>query len=121
MDGTANCGQLEAALVQCRNTKRGRTIYIRGEAGIGKTRLLEQFRTKAEGKNFACHSGLVLDFGMGSGQDAIRSLVRSLLGLSGESSQEEIAAAAEKTIADGMLADERRVYLNDLLQRAAAD
>jgi class 3 adenylate cyclase/tetratricopeptide (TPR) repeat protein len=107
--------ELEAALVQCRNTKRGRTIYIRGEAGIGKTRLLEQFRTKAEGENFACHSGLVLDFGMGSGQDAIRSLVRSLLGLSGESSQEEIAAAAEKTIADGMLADERRVYLNDLL------
>jgi class 3 adenylate cyclase/tetratricopeptide (TPR) repeat protein len=107
--------ELEAALVRCRNTKRGRTIYIRGEAGIGKTRLVEQFRTMAEGENFACHSGLVLDFGMGSGQDAIRSLVRSLLGLSGESSQEEIAVAAEKTIAVGMLADERRVYLNDLL------
>ncbi|MCK1642133.1 AAA family ATPase [Bradyrhizobium sp. 157] len=107
--------QLEAALAQCRDTRRGRTIYIRGEAGIGKTRLLEQLQERAEGENFACHSGLVLDFGMGSGQDAIRSLVRSLLGLSGESSQEEIAAAAEKTIADGMLADERRVYLNDLL------
>ena len=52
---------------------------------------------------------------MGSGQDAIRSLVRSLLGLTGESSQEEIDAAAEKALEDGMLADERRVYLNDLL------
>jgi len=69
----------------------------------------------AERENFACHSGLVLDFGMGSGQDAIRSLVRSLLGLTGESSQEEIEAAAEKALEDGMFADERRVYLNDLL------
>jgi class 3 adenylate cyclase/tetratricopeptide (TPR) repeat protein len=107
--------QLEAVLAQCRDTRRGRAIYIRGEAGIGKTRLLEQFQTKAEWESFACHSGLVLDFGMGSGQDAIRSLVRSLLGLTGQSSREEIEAAAEKALEDGMLADERRVYLNDLL------
>lgn len=107
--------QLEAALTRCRDTRHGSAVYIRGEAGIGKTRLLEQFQAKAEGENFACHSGLVLDFGMGSGQDAIRSLVRSLLGLTGESSQEEIDAAAEKALKEGMLADERRVYLNDLL------
>ncbi|UWU76496.1 AAA family ATPase [Bradyrhizobium huanghuaihaiense] len=107
--------QLEAALAHCRSTRHGGTIYIHGEAGIGKTRLIEQFQVKAERANFACHSGLVLDFGMGSGQDAIRSLVRSLLGLMGESSQEEIDAAAEKALKDGMLADERRVYLNDLL------
>src|SRR3954452_5313345 len=101
--------QLEAALAQCRDTRRGGAIYIRGEAGIGKTRLLEQLQAKAEAENFACHSGLVLDFGMGSGQDAIRSLVRSLLGLTGESSQEEIDAAVEKALEDGLLADERRV------------
>ncbi len=107
--------QLEAALGQCRDMRRGQTIYIRGEAGIGKTRLLEQFQAKAEEENFACHSGLVLDFGMGSGQDAIRSLVRSLLELSGESGREQAEAAAEKAFADGMLPDEQRVYLNDLL------
>ncbi|MEH2501074.1 class 3 adenylate cyclase/tetratricopeptide (TPR) repeat protein [Bradyrhizobium sp. AZCC 1678] len=112
---TRELRQLEAALVQCRDTRRGRAIYIRGEAGIGKTRLLEQFQAKAEGESFACHSALVLDFGMGSGQDAIRSLVRSLLGLTDESSREEIDAAAEKARDDGMLSDERRVYLNDLL------
>ncbi|ANW02388.1 adenylate/guanylate cyclase domain-containing protein [Bradyrhizobium icense] len=107
--------QLEAALVQCRDTRHGRAIYIRGEAGIGKTRLLEHFQAKAEAERFACHSGLVLDFGMGSGQDAIRSLVRSLLDLTGQSSQDEIDAAAEKAFTDGLLADEQRVYLNDLL------
>ena len=107
--------QLAVALVRCRDTRRGCAIYIRGDAGIGKTRLLEQFQAKAEGENFACHSGFVLDFGMGSGQDAIRSLVRSLLGLSGESSRKEIDAAAERALEDGMLAHERWVYLNDLL------
>jgi class 3 adenylate cyclase/tetratricopeptide (TPR) repeat protein len=112
---TREMRQLEAALAQCRDTRRGRAIYIRGEAGIGKSRLLEQFQATAEGENFACHSGLILDFGMGSGQDAIRSLVRSLLGLTGQSSHEEIEAVAEKAVEDGMLLDERRVYLNDLL------
>jgi len=106
---------LEAALAQCRDMRRGQTIYIRGEAGIGKTCLLEQLQGKATGEGFACHSGLVLDFGMGSGQDAVRSLVRSLLGLSAESTREELDAVAEKALQDGVLSEERRVYLNDLL------
>ena len=42
--------QLEAALAQCRDTGRGQVIDIRGQAGIGKTRLLEQFRIKAGGE-----------------------------------------------------------------------
>jgi class 3 adenylate cyclase/tetratricopeptide (TPR) repeat protein len=107
--------RLKAALAQCRDTGRGRAIYIRGEAGIGKTRVLEHFEAQAEEDDFACHKGLVLDFGMGVGQDAIRSLVRSLLGLSGESTREEIEAAAEKAVEQGLLPAERRVYLNDLL------
>ena len=115
MDGNANCGSSKWRWPSAETRNAGSTIYIRGEAGIGKTRLLEKFQAKAEGANFAAHSGLVLDFGLGSGQDAIRSVVRSLLGLSSESSQEEIEAAAEKAFEDGMLADERRVYLNDLL------
>ena len=68
-----------AALASCRDTGRGQTIYIRGEAGIGKTRLVEEFQHASCQAGFACHSGLVLDFG--AGRDAIRTLVRSLLGL----------------------------------------
>jgi hypothetical protein len=32
---------------------------------------------------FACHTGLVLDFGTGTGRDAVRAIVRSLLGPEG--------------------------------------
>ena len=58
---------------------------VRGEAGIGKTRVVEEFQALAEAEGFASHGALVLDFGAGIGQDAIRALVRSLLALSASS------------------------------------
>jgi predicted ATPase len=64
-------------------TGLGQAVYIRGEAGIGKTRLVEEFLGAAVATDFACHTGLVLDFGTGTGRDAVRSIVRSLLGLAG--------------------------------------
>jgi hypothetical protein len=57
----------------------------------------------------------VLDFGVGKGQDAIRTLVRNLLTISSESDQEVRAAAADRAVAQGLLSHDRSVYLNDLL------
>ena len=107
--------QFEAALAACRGSGRGQAVYVRGEAGIGKTRLVEEFQRLAAEQGFACRCGLVLDFGAGTGQDAIRSIVRSLLGLSSTSDPATTEAAARQAIADGLIASERRVYLNDLL------
>ena len=51
--------------------------YMRGEAGIGKTRLVEELPGRwPREAGFACHVGLVLDFGAGTGRDAVRTLVR---------------------------------------------
>ena len=68
----AELEQFRSIVGACLGRRAGRVILVRGEAGIGKTRLLEQFRGRAKGENFACHGGLVLDFGVGEGQDAIR-------------------------------------------------
>jgi class 3 adenylate cyclase/tetratricopeptide (TPR) repeat protein len=107
--------QFGALIEECLETGSGQTILARGEAGIGKTRLVEEFAALAKGQGFGCHKGLVLDFGVGKGQDAVRALVRSLLGLAGGGNKAARAAAADRAIAAGGLEADARVFLNDLL------
>jgi class 3 adenylate cyclase len=107
--------QIRAALAACRSSGRGQTILVRGEAGIGKTRLVEEFQREAEAAGFGCHAGLVLDFGVGTGRDVIRTLVRRLLDLEIASDQSAVRKAAETAVAKGLVAAERAVYLNDLV------
>jgi class 3 adenylate cyclase/tetratricopeptide (TPR) repeat protein len=111
----AELAQFQGMLEVCLESGAGQTIYLRGEAGIGKTRLVEEFRRQAEARGFAYHVGLVLDFGAGTGRDAIRAMVRSLLDVEGPSGAEATLAGAERALAEGLLAEDRRVHLNDLL------
>jgi SAM-dependent methyltransferase len=106
---------LLTVLAACREAGRGQALYVRGEAGIGKTRLVEEFRLAAREAGFACHTGLVLDFGTGTGRDAIRALVRDLLGLDLTSAVEAARAAAASALAAGLVAADEAVFLNDLL------
>jgi len=50
---------------------------VRGEAGRGKTPLIEEFQRSARANGFACHNGLVLDFGAGSGRDAVSAVIKA--------------------------------------------
>jgi tetratricopeptide (TPR) repeat protein len=111
----AELGQFAGILEACRDSGRGHVIALRGEAGMGKTRLLAECMTLAAARGFICHRGLVLDFGVGQGQDAIRSLVRSLLTLEPGSGMAGRERAAERAIAEGDLVPDQRVFLNDLL------
>ncbi len=103
------------ALIACRTSRAGQTVVVRGEAGIGKTRLIEEFQAQAAAEGFACHTGLVLDFGAGTGQDAIRALMRSLFGLRAGSEPAARQAALERAVAADLALLDRRVFLNDLL------
>ncbi len=107
--------QLTGVLSACRETGSGQTICLRGEAGIGKTRLVEEFQRIAEQQDFACHTSLVLDFGVGKGQDAIRTLVRSLLAIPAGSGKKQRAAIAEQAFDGGLPIPDDRIHLNDLL------
>lgn len=112
----AELAQFRGALQACRTVGHGLAIHVRGEAGVGKSRLVEEFKRLAEAEGFACHTGLVLDFGAGKGQGAIRSVVRGLLGLpSTDVDEAHGRAALERAISDGVLTAERRLFLNDLL------
>ncbi len=111
----AELGQVASMLDVCRESGCGQAIYLRGEAGLGKTRLLEEFAALAEKQGFASHKALVLDFGVGKGQDAIRALVRSLLGVAAGEDEAARVAAAERAETEGLIAADRRIYANDLL------
>ena len=99
----AELGVLETALATCRSGGRGQVLHLRGEAGIGKTRLVEEFQRGARASGFACHTGLVLDFGAGTGRDAVRALVRSILGLGVGSEGSAAARAAGDALVAGLV------------------
>jgi class 3 adenylate cyclase len=107
--------QIEGALASCRDGNSGLTIYIRGEAGIGKTRLADEFARMAVAAGFHVHKGLVLDFGTGKGQDALRSVVRSLLALGPAEGAVARRNAVERAVADAMIDPEQRGHLYDLV------
>lgn len=107
--------QLEAVLAECLQRNAGQTVLIRGEPGIGKTRLVDRFQAEAEAAGATCHTGLVLDFGAGKGRDAVPALVRSLLYIPQGSDKQTRRAAADRALADGRLSADAIAHINVLL------
>lgn len=111
----AELAQFASALDACLTDKTGQTFVVRGEPGIGKTRLIREFRTLAQEQGLKWHSGLVLDFGAGKGLDAIATVICGMLGIAPNADDAEKSEAVSRAVEDRMVDTEQRVYLNDLL------
>ena len=107
--------QFRGLLEACLESGHGQTVFVRGEAGIGKTRLVEEMARLAQESGFKNHKALTLDFGAGKGQGPIPSLVRSLLGIKQSSDNSDMETALDRAENDGIVNHEDRVFLNDLL------
>lgn len=107
--------RFDAAIAECKGGA-GQTFYVRGEAGMGKSRLTEEFKIRAKSAGFACHTGQDMDFGAGGSQGAVREIVRSLLDVGTGSSEEERIEAAESCLDEGSIKSEQLAYLYDLLE-----
>ena len=71
----------QAALRACIDTGAARWVVIRGEPGIGKSRLLQEIGTLARDMGAAHLNAAVPDFGPVRGEVAVRALLNGLLHL----------------------------------------
>jgi len=111
----AQLGQLMGALEACQRDSYGQTIVVRGEAGMGKTRMVEEFRRRADVAGFRCVTAHVLDFGAGVGADPIRQLAYSMLSIAADADEATRKAAIAASIRDGIADAEMESFLHDLL------
>lgn len=117
--------QLEAAVADCRTRHTGQVILIRGEAGIGKTRLAEQLAVYTYGYGFTCYRALILDFGGLGANDVTRALMINLLGITPGMASEGRRQAVDVATRNGLMGDplapELRAALNEMLDLLQPD
>jgi hypothetical protein len=96
-------GQFRAVLDACVNGDTGTALLIRGEAGIGKTRLMDGLQSIAAASSMSCTAGFVLDFGTARGHGAVRTVVAGLLGLGSEATPDAAERAMDLLLKEGRL------------------
>ncbi|MGC1564271.1 MAG: adenylate/guanylate cyclase domain-containing protein [Bradyrhizobium sp.] len=111
----AEIGQIRAILDACVNGSKGTTVLVRGEPGIGKTKLLDEVHSIAVALGMSSTAGIVLDFGTARGHGAVRTVVSGVVGL-GSATPDEFGPAIDVAIRDGKLEADDAPYLRDMLE-----
>jgi class 3 adenylate cyclase len=110
--------QFSAWAATCMERRRGRVVIVRGDPGVGKSRLVAEFLRRGAEAGFSAHLAAVLDFGAETGRDAVRGLARSLVGLAPNADEDERRLALERAAISGGLDADAQVALADLLDLA---
>jgi class 3 adenylate cyclase/tetratricopeptide (TPR) repeat protein len=110
---TAQLAQIMAALEDCRSGGVGQTLVIRAEAGMGKTRLIEELHRKAE-SGFHRIVAHALDFGAASGADPIRQIAHALLSTAPDAPLEVREKVVAQALGNGLAGTDQLSLLNDL-------
>ena len=117
----AELGQLKGLLAGAFAGSGGATALIRGEAGIGKSHLLEELRANAIAMGVSTHASAMLDFGTASGHGAVRTIVASLLELTYGSDVGQVESSIAAAIQAYAMSSDAAVFLRDLLEMPQPD
>ena len=106
-------------LEECRESGTGQVVLLQGEAGMGKTRLGDEFARLARERGCGCHTTRVYDFGVPRGQDTVAVLTHGLLDLDVDAPAagkvEVLAEVIASAVARAALADDSLVFALELL------
>ena len=111
----AELQRFTALVAACGGQAQGGVAVVRGDPGIGKTRLVAEFGELAQRHGLSCHVAAVLDFSVGRGADVMRNLTRSLLGIAADADAGDSRRALDEALAAGWVEREQELFLCDLL------
>jgi len=106
--------QIESLVEACQEREMGNVLVIRGEAGIGKSRLVDWTIEHAHRHGFGVNAGQVFDFGAASSRHVIRSLVLDLLDVPRDADAATRRAAIKGAIAQGLVEPPHDVLIANL-------
>jgi class 3 adenylate cyclase/tetratricopeptide (TPR) repeat protein len=107
--------RFDTRLASLREAGHGGALLLRGDPGLGKTRLAEELATAAAAAGCDVHRASVVDFGAAQGSDAVGALARSLVGVGPADGDDIARAALDRAVADGLVRDEHEPLVADLL------
>ncbi|WP_282609818.1 adenylate/guanylate cyclase domain-containing protein [Pelagibius sp. Alg239-R121] len=107
--------QFTSVAKSCAQSGKGRVVYLRGEAGIGKSRLLGEFQRVAGADGYELHAGLLQDFGAERGRGALKSITLSLLDLPWGAEASDVEQVFDDAVVKGWLPQDSLFFLYDIL------
>jgi class 3 adenylate cyclase/tetratricopeptide (TPR) repeat protein len=113
--------QLEGVLRACTSEGAGGVVYLRGDPGIGKSRLTTELMRVARVEGFRCHRALVLDSGTARERDAIRELAGGLLDLAPGAPVESVREALRGAVERGLVTPGDAAWFAALLDLPMSD